>query len=117
MKELFAATPVRAQQKSRSILLLAEICLVLRDEFSLVCGQFIFGEDGVLFANIRAVATVDAIVGVDIDLGNGSCGSVTICGRNGSGGTIRYASEVLDAGICNYISHNFSPKLLFGALL
>src|SRR5579862_1621710 len=51
---------------------LVEVSAILLGEFGLVQGQVRFGEDGILLAQIGAVATVDALVRVDEYLGDGS---------------------------------------------
>ena len=52
-----------------------------------------------LGADVGAVAAVDALVGVDVDLGNGAGCGVPGYGRNGRGGTLRNANKILGTGI------------------
>src|SRR5579863_3945523 len=103
---------MRAQPRSRNSskcplfpVELVEVGAILRGEFGLVGGQVGFGENGILLAQIGAVATVDALVGVDEYLGDGSRLGIAFSGRNGGGGAISHADEILDARIGHYISH------------
>src|ERR1035438_5826946 len=85
---------------------LVEISLVLLCKVRLLGRQVVFGEDCILRANVGAVAAVDALIGVDEYLRNGSSGGVARRGRNGGGGALRYANKIQRAGIGNYIGHD-----------
>jgi hypothetical protein len=60
----------------------------------------------VLGADVGAVAAVDALIGVDKHLGDGSGSRIARHWRNGSGGALRYAHKIQRTGIGNYISHD-----------
>jgi hypothetical protein len=84
---------------------LVEIRLVQCGEVGLVGGQVVDWKDCVLGADVGAVAAVDALVGVDEDLGDGAGSRVTGYGRNGGGGTLRNANKILGTTIGDDISH------------
>ena len=86
-------------------LALLEIGSVLLGEVRFVFGQAVDGKDGILRANFGAVSAVDALVGVDEDLGNRTGGRIARQGRDGGGGTLVHANKILGAGIGNYVSH------------
>jgi len=56
--------------------------------------QIVEGEDCVLCADACAVAAIDALIRIDEYLGDGSGGG-SPRGRNGSGGALRHADEIL----------------------
>jgi hypothetical protein len=85
---------------------LVEICLVLLRKVRLFRRQIVGGEDGVLGAEFGAVSAIDALIGIDKNLGDGSSGRIVCRWRNGSGGALRYAYKILGTGIGNYVSHD-----------
>jgi hypothetical protein len=95
---------------------LLEVSSVIGCEMRLVGRQIVLGKDRVLRAEIRAVAAVNALVGIDEYLGDGSGLRVARLGRDGGCGALRDADKVLDAGIGNYVGHDEFCSLLAGVL-
>jgi len=89
---------------------LLKIRRVLCGKVRLLRRQIVAGKNGVLRADIGAVAAIDALVGVDEDLGYSTGGRIARRGRNGGRGALRRAYKVQRTGIGNYISHD--EKLL-----
>ena len=85
---------------------LLKVCLVLRGEMRLVGGQFVARRKWRSARRVGAVAAVDALIGIDKDLRNGSGGRIVCRGRNGGGGALRYADKILGTGIGNNVSHD-----------
>jgi hypothetical protein len=73
-----------------------------------VGGQVVGGKDGMLRADIGAVAAVDALVRVDKNLGYGAGSRVAGYGRNGRGGALRNANKILGTSIGNNVSHKMT---------
>jgi hypothetical protein len=79
---------------------------------SLVHGQIVDGKDRILCADSDAVSAVDAFIGMDEDLGDGSRSGIVDRGRNGSGGAFCYTNEVQCASIGDDISHDENSLMI-----
>src|ERR1700691_4711423 len=78
---------------------LVEIGLVLFCKLRLVRRKFIDGEDRVLPADAGAVSAVDALIGIDEQLGDVPGGRIALQECDGRRGALRCADKVLDTGI------------------
>ncbi len=91
---------------------LVEIGLVLPGKLRLVHRKFIHGKDRILLADAGAVSAVDALIGIDEQLGYAPGSRIVRRRRDGRGGTLHRTNKILDTGIGNYISHKEVPHSL-----
>ena len=82
-----------------------EVGAVFFGEVGFVGGQIGFCKDGVLGADAGAVSAVDALIWIDIDLGDGAGGRVGLLRGDGGGGALGYTDEVFGARIGDDVSH------------
>ena len=85
---------------------LLEVGGVLFREGGLVGGQFVERKDRIRGAYGDAASAIDALVGVDEQLGNGVCAFLIAHGMNCIGGTLWRTEEVLYACIGDNVGHN-----------
>jgi len=79
---------------------------VLLDKFLLLFRHVFHGMNRVGGAGGNASATVDASLGIHIDLSGGFEPGLVLLGMNAIGGANLNAEGILDAGISNYIRHD-----------
>jgi hypothetical protein len=82
-----------------------EVCAVLFREVGLVGGQISFRVDRVLSTDARAISAVDALIGIDVDLGDAPSGVISGLRRDGGGSAFGNADKILDLGIGYDVSH------------
>src|SRR5579863_2611174 len=92
---------------------LLEVGAIDFGEMRLVHRQVVLRIDGVLGANFCAVAAVNALIGIDENLGDNACAWIFYLGGNGRSGALGHADKILGACVGNYISHNkYAPCFL-----
>src|ERR1035437_5604117 len=99
-----------------SAILLEVRCVLLR-EADLVVRQFVDGEDCARRADRDAVSAVDALVGIDEQLGPRVRAGLIAHGMNRTGGTLRRTQKILLTRIGNYIRHGFAHFQGMGRLI
>ena len=93
---------------SPSQAVLVEVCGVLLREIRLVGRELVDGEDGIRRADRDAVAAVDALVGIDKQLGHRVCAGLIAHGMDRGGSTLRRTQKILLTRIGNYIRHGLA---------
>ena len=91
---------------------LVEVGLVGLGEMFFAGWKVFDREDGVLRAYICAVAAIDALVGIDEELGDG--GGIGVVNRrgDGSGGALGDTNKILGTGIGNHVRHADKSSLI-----
>jgi hypothetical protein len=82
------------------------------DELALLRRDFVEWEDRIRRADREAGAAVDALGGIDVDLGGGFEPRLVVSGMDAVDGTGLYAQLVLDAVIGDYEGHDDSSGKL-----
>jgi len=100
----------RNLRQSAIWMVLVEEAAVFVGKLCLAGGKIGLRKYRVLGAEIGAAPTINALVGVDEDLGNAVRARVALHRRNGRRGALCHADKILDARVRDYISHE--DKLL-----